>query len=69
MSLKEQAHTKLLVLKWEFWANTLVKILVVLCLTSLKCPSLNFFSHTQSPCKDQNDFNCVKLKRHVVFNK
>lgn len=28
---------------------TFVKIFVVLCLTSLKCPSSNFFSHTQSP--------------------
>lgn len=30
---------------------TFVKILVVLCFTSLKCPSWNFFSHTQSPWK------------------
>lgn len=30
---------------------TFVKILVVLCFTSLNCPSSNFFSHTQSPWK------------------
>lgn len=31
--------------------STFVKILVVLCFTSLKWPSWNFFNHTQSPWK------------------
>lgn len=64
---------------WLVWASymcflqqktclcTFVKILLVLCFTSLKCPSWNFFSHTQSPWKKAGCYTRLKLLPFLIF--